>query len=90
MRILPRRCHPSRRLMPPNNRTKARAIGIRLTNECIETPIVRLFSGKTPATRLIVAGREIADRERNKTSPMNTAHQVWIKITIKYPTLRSG
>ena len=60
-------------ITPPN--TGPRAIGIRRTSECIETPIVRLFFGRTRATMSIVAGREMAVHERKKTAPMITAGQ---------------
>jgi hypothetical protein len=39
------------------------------------TPMVRLFSGKTLETRLIVAGSEIADQDRKNRDPMITACQ---------------
>jgi hypothetical protein len=39
------------------------------------TPMVRLLSGRTPDTRLIVAGREIADQDRKNRDPIITACQ---------------
>ena len=52
------------------------AIGMRRTSECIETPMVRLCFGSTAATRLIVAGSEMAVHERKRTAPTITACQV--------------
>ena len=63
------------------------AIGTRRTSECNETPIVRLFFGNTRATRLIVAGSEIAVHDRNNTAPPSTAGHVGINTTIKKPII---
>jgi hypothetical protein len=62
-------------------------MGMRRTSECIETPIVRLFLGKTTETKSIVAGSEIADQEMNKTAPMMAACQDGKMITIEYPAM---
>ena len=51
------------------------AIGIRRTRECMVTPMVRLFSGRTPETRLIVAGSETADQDIKNRDPIITACQ---------------
>ena len=47
------------------------------------TPMVRLFSGRTPDTRLIVAGSEMADQDRKNSDPMITACQYGNRITMR-------
>ena len=49
---------------------------MRRTSEWSDTPIVRFSLGSTVATRLIVAGSEIAVQEMKKTAPTITACQV--------------
>ena len=66
---------------PPT--TGPSAMGMRRTSECIETPMVRFLFGSTAATRLMVAGSEMAVQERNKTAPRITAHQAGMKITTR-------
>ncbi len=72
-------------LMQSPPRIGPRAMGMRRTNECIETPMVRLFMGKTLAIRLMVAGREMAVQERKKTAPTSTACHSGISMTKRNP-----
>ena len=58
------------RLMKTPPKTGPKAMGRRRTKECMDTPMVLFSGGKTLATRLMVAGREMAVQERNKTAPI--------------------
>lgn len=66
-----------------------RAIGMRRTSECIDTPMVRLSLGSTLATRPMVAGSDMADQDRNSTAPTMTACQTGTRTTMRNPAIAS-
>ena len=66
---------------PPT--TGPSAMGIRRMNEWSDTPIVRLFFGRTCATRLMVAGSESASQEMKKKAPAITACQAGKMMTMR-------
>ena len=64
-----------------------KAMGMRLTRECIDTPMVRLFRGRASATRLMLAGSEMAVHERKRTAPRITAVQLGMRMTMVKPAI---
>ena len=65
------------------------AMGTRRTSETSETPIVRFVAGSTWASNSIVAGREIADHDRNRIAPPITAGQRGTRTTSRYPAIET-
>ena len=57
------------------------------TSECFDTPSVRFDLGRTLATRLMVAGKEIAVQEMKRNAPPMTAGQAATTATRANPAM---
>ena len=62
-------------------------MGMRLTSECMLTPMVRFATGSTRAISPTVAGSEIEDQEMKKTDPTITACQLGNTMTMTKPAM---
>ena len=62
-------------------------MGMRRTSECMVTPMVRLWVGRTLYIRLMVAGSDMADHEIKSTAPTSTACQAGTMITRANPAM---